>query len=205
MESKWIKIGENSDYPFLMLDILLPILKKHFSKVLVTGRQRIMQMCRDRYGESISLQFKMLDLKNMLGELYRSKVLFTAPGSEIVFDAYDKLPIFFLPPQNNTNFRNLSLYIHYQLTKHYLHWPEVFDFHLPESCSSDENEIKSVLNIIESFAKTQKAQAKLAERIKNFIRGKDTWPDILAEQKKAVEKFGINGAKTIVEAIKRFI
>ena len=72
LDNPYIAIGENSNYPFTMLKILIPLLQKYFASILVTGRERVMRLCREQFSEVKRCQFKNLAQQEMLEELYSS-------------------------------------------------------------------------------------------------------------------------------------
>ncbi len=204
MECPFIQVGSNSQYPFVILKALLPILQSRFANVLVTGRERVIQMCRKKFGEDDRLQFRMLDRKSMLEELYRSPALLTTPGIEIFYDAFDKLPIFCLPPQSDSNWKDLEIFVDHNAIKHSFQWKELYELDFKKNLDEEEM-IKIVLAMIKISEYSQKDQNLLREKVERFLAVSDTWPELVLSQKKIVEKFGDNGTKVIVEEIQKLL
>jgi len=200
IENPHVEIGVNSNYPFIMLKILLPMLQDKFDLVLVTGRERVMEMCRQRFTENERLKFRMFGQKEMLEELYRSEALFTAPGIQTFYDAHDKLPIFCLLPQNNSNVRNLDAMVKSKAIQHYLKWEELYEFDF-DGCKTPEEEFDLMLGKLEIFEKSESDQRIMGERVEKFLNSRNLWPNLVEEQRNAVEKLGSNGIKTIVDDV----
>lgn len=200
LENPYVKIGENSDYPFIMLAILLPILQSRFAQILVTGRERVMRMCRDRFSDIANCRFVNLAPRMMLEELYCSQALFTTPGIQTIYDAADKLPIFCLPPQNDSNIRNLRVLTEHQVIKHYLAWEEVAAFP-----AHDERPIEQVfailLQTIAQFGQDNRQQDVLRSRVRSFLEARAEWGELVQRQKQAVESLGKPGTETVTQAI----
>lgn len=201
IENPHVEIGKNSNYPFIMLDVLLPLLKENFSQILVTGRKRIMELCREKYGQNGNIRFEMLGQKAMVEELYRSEALFTAPGIQTFYDAADKLPIFCLLPQNNSNVRNLDALVEAKAIQHCLKWHELYEFDF-DNCKTPEEEFELILGKIRIFEKSESDQRVLVQRVENFLNNRHLWASMVSQQKEAVAKLGSNGVKTIVDAVR---
>lgn len=204
IENPYVEIGKNSNYPFIMLDVLLPILKEHFNYILVTGRKRIMDICNEKYKQNTNVRFEMLDQKAMLEELYRSEALFTSPGIQTFFDAHDKLPIFCLLPQNNSNVKNLDILFDCKAIQHCLRWQELYEFGF-DSCKNQEENIELILRKLRIFEKSESDQRKLKERIEKFLNSRYLWPNLVRQQKEAVAKLGSNGVKTIISTVNHIL
>ena len=168
IENPRVEIGKNSNYPPIMLKILLPILTKNFDHILVTGRSRVMQMMQKFFPSNKQVRFEMLTPQEMLGELSCSEALFTAPGIQTIYDAYDKLPIFCLPPQNNSNVRNLNLFKDNAAVQYCLQWDELYTFPFEQCKGNEKAEFELLLNILRNFEKSKKKQAMLETKIKSF-------------------------------------
>lgn len=204
MECPFIQVGTNSQYPFVILKALLPLLQNRFENILVTGLERVMRKCREKFGESSHLAFRMLDRKSMLEELYRSQALLTTPGIEIFYDAFDKLPIFCLPPQSDSNWKDLETFIQNKAIQYSFQWKELYELDFSE-CLDEEEMIKIVLAIIKISEYSQKDQNFLRRKVEEFLAKSDTWQELVENQKKIVEQFGDNGTDVIVEEIQMLL
>jgi hypothetical protein len=200
LENPYIEIGSNSNYPFIMLTILFPILQTHFSSILVTGRERVMEMCRSRFSETKSLRFRNLSQREMLEELCQSVALLTAPGIQTFYDASDKVPIFCLPPQNDSNIRNLDILVEHKVIKHYLTWRDLYEFPV-NTCKTITEIFELLLHTLKIFEATEQDQKILQARVLEFLHQQDTWEDLIRVQKEAVERLGENGVQVVKKAI----
>lgn len=204
LENPHVEIGGNSNYPFVILRNLLPLLRHRFANILVTGRERVMQMLRSSFGETEGIKFEMLPPRRMLEELSASEALFTTPGIQTFFDASDKVPIFCLPPHNSSQVRNLDSLISYGFIRHYLKWDELYEF--DDRRNSDEGEeVRLVLEKVKLFESNEKDQKVLQARAEIFLDAMDSWPELVALQKQAVENLGDNGVLTIAHEIARLL
>ncbi|MBI4641748.1 MAG: hypothetical protein HY731_13715 [Candidatus Tectomicrobia bacterium] len=202
LENPYVEIGKNSNYPFAMLKILLPLLQQRFRHILVTGRERVMALCRQTFTAYPSVSFSMLNHREMAKELAQSKVLLTAPGIQSFFDAANNVPVFMLPPQNNSNARNLDLLITQGVIRHYLRWNDLYDFPLHGQTTQDEEwEISIILDCIRRFENSPQDQWILRDRIAYFLADESTWPQLIETQVAAVKRLGPSGARTIIDAI----
>ncbi len=204
MECPFIQVGSNSQYPFVILKAILPLLQSRFENILVTGLERVMQMCREKFGEDNRLAFRMLGRKAMLEELYRSQALLTTPGIEIFYDAFDKVPIFCLPPQSDSNWKDLETFIQNNAIKHSFQWKELYELDF-KGCLDEEEMIKIVLAMIKISEYSRKDQSFLREKVEKFLAASDSWPELVLSQKRIVEKFGDNGTQTILEEIQKLL
>ena len=205
MENPYVTVGKNSNYPFIILKNILPVLKQEFSHILVTGREKILKICRTIFPESKTLKFKMLNQKQMLEELYQSKAMFTAPGIQSFYDAADKLPIFCLPPQNNSNLRNLQLLIRHGAIKNYFQWDDLLPENTLNSSSFDRQEMDIVLKMIRLFENEKTIQHLFKKKVTAFLTDKANWSNLIKAQKKSLENLGENGTKTIIKHIHQIL
>ncbi|BBM87097.1 hypothetical protein [Candidatus Uabimicrobium amorphum] len=202
VQNSFILVGKNSNYPFVILKLLLPILKKHFESILVTGRECVMDQCQSKFADD-QVQYKMLSPKQMLSELHRSQVCFTTPGIQTFYDAADKLPLFFLPPSNHSHVDNLQLFADYKIATNYFDWQQVCRFPY-NKCTTRQQKIDLVLSAIRQFSQNLQHQKVFMHKVKNFLVAKRSWPHHHNNQQKVLQKLGTNGAQQIVSAIDNF-
>lgn len=200
LECPFIEIGKNSTYPFTILKNLLPVLDRHFSHILVTGRKRVMDMLNDSFRENRFLRFEMLDQRRMLEELYRSKALFTTPGIQSFYDSADKVPIFCLPPHSNSQYRNLDTLVAHGAIRHYLQLSELYDFDLSKS-QGDAEEIRIILEKIRIFEASEDDQSFLVRKVEEFLESQYVWPNLVFHQQEFLRNLGDNGVKMILREI----
>ncbi len=196
----FIEAGVNNNLPFVVLQNLTPILSEHFSEILVTGRERVMQICETMFTKSNGVKFTMLDPKSALKEYYRSAVVFTIPGIQSFYDIADKAPMFCLPPMNHSHVRNLEIFVRRGIIRHYLKWDELYDFPFVK-CKTRQERIDLVLAAIKRFEQSMEGQSVFRERVKLFLQGQATWPDLVKRQKSALISLGPNGVEDITKAI----
>lgn len=202
-----LKVGVNNPYPFIILPALIPILECHFSSILITGLERALNLCKTFIPENTKIRYKMLCHKEMLEELYRSVALFTISGIQTYYDAADKIPIFCLPPQNHTHVKNLEVFIAKKAISsfHCLRWDDLYhDFYIRfQKCQNRQEKIDLVLEKIKRFGENNEDQKVFSKRIEDFLNERETWPNLVKNQRKALEGLGENGTKAILNEIKK--
>jgi hypothetical protein len=199
-----IEVGINHNLPFILLKILLPVLREHFSEILVTGRERVMQSCREAFSEGDFLKFRMLEPKSMLEEASRSICIFTIPGIQSFYDMGNFCPIFGLPPMNHSHVRNLEIFVKRGIIQHYLKWDELYDFPF-DKCKTRQERIDLVLSAIKRFEQSMEGQAVFMGKVKEFLQSQATWPDLVNRQKSALISLGPNGVEEITKAIYKIL
>lgn len=202
VQNSFILVGKNSNYPFVILKLLLPILQKHFDSILVTGRECVMDQCKKKFAND-QVQCKMLSPKQMLSELHRSQVCFTTPGIQTFYDAADKLPLFFLPPSNHSHVDNLQLFVDYKIAENYFDWQQVYSFPYCK-CKTRQQKIDLVLSVIKQFSQNPQHQEVFTRKVHNFLTAKRFWTRYQNNQERVLQSLGTNGAQQIVSGIESF-
>ena len=198
-----ITVGKNTNYPFIILRVLLPLLRTYFKNILVVGRESVVKACSERFAmERVS--FAMLKSKDMLNELSRSQVLFSVPGIHSFLDAADKLPIFFLPPSNHSHQENLDVFIENAVTTSYFSWSQCYALQF-DNAMSRQQKIDIVLQAINRFDCDDHAQEELQSKARKYIENQSAWSQIVLQQKKKLQSLGGNGLETIVSTVKELL
>lgn len=198
-----ITVGKNTNYPFIILQILLPLLSKRFKHILVVGRQHVITMCQKKFPIK-NVFFRMLDSQKMLYELSRSQTVFSVPGIHSFLDAANKLPIFFLPPSNHSHQENLKVFIEHKITESYFSWTECYSIRFNNGMSRQQK-IEMILQTIERFGRDLLTQKELQKKIRNFLGNESSWSQITALQTRKLESLGNDGLQTIVDKVQELI
>lgn len=203
MDSCYTNVGRNSFYLFVILEHLIPLLYPLFESILITGRERVMRMCRRRYQQnSKHLQFEMLSQNKMHTEISQSRCLFTLPGIQTFFDAHDKVPIFCLPAHNSSNRKNLDILIRNQVIKHAFRWQYIYDVDVD---LEEEQDIQQMLQFSQRFSEDVDAQKLFRHRVDRFLLDRNNWVNIVDNQKQKVEDLGASGVTEITNAINEML
>ena len=157
MDAKgYIEIGNNSFYPFIIVNIILKLeILKNFKQVIFTGNERIINNLKNKYEHAISDNIKFLELnhKEFIKILSQSQLLITSPGLETTLEGFVyNVPIIFLPPQNNSQYLQLDEFRKLGIASKSIHlkdfFPDISD-KLNESKEAVELVIKQVNDIEE--------------------------------------------------------
>ncbi|WP_372364868.1 hypothetical protein [Candidatus Uabimicrobium sp. HlEnr_7] len=198
-----IAVGKNTNYPFIILRVLLPLLRIYFKNILVVGRQSVVDACSERFAMK-NVSFVMLKSKDMLKELSRSQALFSVPGIHSFLDAADKLPIFFLPPSNHSHLENLDVFIEHAVTTSYFSWSQYYKLQFGNTMSRQQK-IDTVLQTINHFDRDYHAQQELQKIVRSFIENEGVWSQTVLQQKKKLQSLGENGLEAIIITVKELL
>ena len=208
IESGLIKIGKNSNYPFTVAKILCENLKNQdcFDSILFTGLGKILSQLKQKYSKT-GFNFSFLDHNEFLEELASSKMLLTSPGLTTSFEAFSfEIPTFFLPPQNYSQYWNLSKFNKHGLVFKDTNWSSIFpDLKILQN-EPEEDGVKKVLEAIHRFDNNQLAQKKISDSLAQILEVKESQKRaIQSKQKKYFEYIGGNGTKKISGTLKKFL
>ena len=142
-----------------------------------------------------------------LEELASSKMLLTSPGLTTSFEAFSfEIPTFFLPPQNYSQYWNLSKFNKHGLVFKDTNWSSIFpDLKILQN-EPEEDGVKKVLEAIHRFDNNQLAQKKISDSLAQILEVKESQKRaIQSKQKKYFEYIGGNGTKKISGTLKKFL
>jgi hypothetical protein len=204
MESKLIKVGKNTNYPFFMNKLIKEALEGlDFDRVLVTGSENIIRVLDGR-DKSEKVKYAALSHEDFLKELSASKMLLTSPGLTASFEAFwYKIPTLFLPPQNYSQFLNLKKFRTVEVAKKSVHWT---DFYPEMDIKENEDEqigVKKTLECINRFEHDAKAMKQVSEKIRNMVSQLDEKQ--IEKQYDFVLGLGGNGAETIANVVSSYL
>jgi hypothetical protein len=208
IESAMIKIGKNSNYPFTVAKILCECLEKQdsFDSVLFVGLGKIMSQLKKKYAKT-GFRFSFLNHDDFLEELAASKMLLTSPGLTTSFEAFSfGIPSFFLPPQNYSQYWNLSKFKKHGLVFRDTNWSSVFpDLEILPN-EPEEIGVGKVLKAISRFDNEASAQKKISELISEIlVSEEDVRKKFRASQNNYFDSLGGNGTKEISRQIFNFL
>ena len=202
LESWLIKIGVDSDYPFIIASILVKAIQESHTKdkLLVTGNSACMTKLRETYKSHAGIEFACLSHKRFLEELSKSRLFLTSPGLGATYEAFShSIPTVFLPPQNYSQFQQLKLLRANGAAPYSFHWVDAYpDTDLPFDCEENEG-VKTILQIIHRFGQDEKARDKL-KKILTRMMAIDL-KDIVNSQRNFLQQMGSNGVNDLVNSI----
>jgi hydroxymethylcytosylglucuronate/cytosylglucuronate synthase len=207
MESKLIRLGENLTYPAVIGRLLADGLQNHpFDRVLVTGSAPVMR----ELGRTVQIpraEFERLGHQEFLAELKASRLFLTSPGLTATLEAFTaETPTAFLPPQNYSQFFNLTLLREARAASHSLHWEDLYG-RLPIRLRMPEDEgVRALLGLIERFREDAAGRQRWAAWLSELVwQGEAIGAGQVERQRALLRRMGSNGALTIANAIKEML
>jgi hypothetical protein len=204
MESASIKIGVNTNYPFVIMGLLDKVLSKHneFDEIVCCGNKKVLKDISDKLPNS-KIKFKFYEHDSFLKQITEARMIISSPGLTTAFEAFDiKTPMFFLPPQNYSQYWNLDTFSKNKISADALNWDDLY----PNSNIIKNEEqllgIKKVLNCVNSFEDDKIAKEKVKNYIEKIIHLSDNKLQVIADkQKKYLDSLGGNGVNEIIKQI----
>jgi hypothetical protein len=104
----WYEIGKDTEYPYVIAEILQSVALARFASITVTCNERVATTCAERWPCS-GFRFACLDHQEFLDTLATSSVFLTVPGLEAPLEAWTHgVPTVFLPPSNSSQYVQLD-------------------------------------------------------------------------------------------------
>ncbi len=204
MESASIKVGVNTNYPYVIAWILESVLSKcsSFDEIFCAGNRDILEKINRKMPNSV-VRFHFFEHDDFLFQLAEAKLVISSPGLTTAFEAFNlETPILFLPPQNYSQYWNLDSFIKNNIAQGAINWNHLY----PESniIKNEEQKIgiEKVLQCTRKFENDKKARLKIEQYIIQIISLKES--ELLGigkRQKKYFDFLGGNGTETICEKI----
>lgn len=205
LESDKVSIGNDSNYPTLVLDRLLPAIRRVSNhRIVVATRSGVARKLEARYDRRWpDVHFEALPQAEFLRTLSRTDYLLTTPGLESVLESFSyDVPTFFLPPSHVSPYRQMTKYKAAGVAQHRLDWAGVDELDLP--ATEDPDECNRML-----FAHMERADVleALADdvdtRLSAFVSA--TAPSLLAPQRAFLDSLGGNGVAATTDAIRGLV
>ena len=208
MESAFIKVGVNTQYPFVISGILDKMFSRNidFDEIIFAGNKEVLEKIKLKFPKS-KIKFKFFDHNSFLKEIKEAKLILTSPGLTATFEAFNTgTPVFFLPPQNYSQYWNLDNFIQKGIAKYAINWNKIYpEFNILRN-EEQKKGVEKILSCIQRFEKDEEAWLKIENSIKSVINTSEyELKDIAKRQKNYIESLGGNGTKKIVEDIGRFL
>lgn len=200
------QVGKDTNYPFLMTDILEKQIDwSNFKRVLLATSEDVVTQLKTRFPTSI-FDFTTLAHDKFLTEMSQSRILLIAPGLITARCAfYYETPTIFLPASNDSQylqleeFRNLGLAPASVGLSDFL--PKLDILYLPGKEST-----KLVLDQLRLLEKSPDIQVKIGSRIKKLIQTRNAWSkESVAKGKAYIDSLGGNGANLAAKKIIKLI
>lgn len=198
----YYKVGEDTNYPFVIADILL----KHvdwssFEKILFATSETIVTELRKRFPATI-FDFTTLAHDKFLEKMAQSQILLTTPGlitAQAAF--YSDTPTIFIPPSNDSQYLQLEQLRDLDLAPASIgladFMPKLNLFHIPV-----EESTKLILLQLRKLEQSPEIQSKIGTRINELIKNRQRWSQNSVNRgKKFIKSLGGNGAQSAANQI----
>jgi len=197
MESSLIQIGKNSNYPFVIGELVQKAVSERKENAFFCGYNKILKKMGEK---STRISFGGKGHKEFLKMLNNSKLLLTTPGLTTAFEAFHyKTPTAFMLPENYSQFLNLRAFRKNEIADLSVHWD---DFYKNAGILENEDEkkgVEKVLECIKNFEYDAQAKSEFKETIHKILdsnAGK-----LQRKQEQYLKTLGNNSAETIAKSI----
>lgn len=204
--SHWYKAGTDTNYPFVMTNILSNYVElSHFERILLTTSGRIVTELEKRFPKT-PFKFTTLPQDKFLEEMSRSEVILITPGlitAEAAF--YSETPTIFLPASNNSQYLQLEEFHRLGLAMASVHladlMPRLNLKGIPLHRSTQE-----MLQQLREFELSPEVQVKVGIKINELVKDRKKWSaECNRRGKKFITSLGGNGAPIAVDKITQLL
>ena len=170
-------------------------------KVLLAGNPKQLKKIR-KVIKAKNIDCGFLSHKEFIKQLTLSKLIIMPPGMTTILESFAcKLPAYFLPPQNYSQYQELFMLRKNGLAPKALHWRDIYpQIIIPKG---EEKGLPKVVKCIEKFYDDKDAQLLLEKRILAIL--KLDHRKTVKKQNLFLKQLGGNSAKKIALRIEYFI
>lgn len=205
--SYWYKSGIDSNYPFVMTDILLKNVDwSRFERTIVTTSKRILKELSKRFPLSPFKFSTCGSHDGFIKELSESEIVLITPGlvtSQSVFEL--GTPAIFLPPSNNSQYLQLNEFRKLGLAPASVH---LSDF-LPKlelRGKSSQETTKLVLHQLRELEQSPEIQTGVGIRICELVKNRQTWSSAFINNgRNFIDSLGGNGVQAVTDKITQLL
>lgn len=200
--SYWYKAGSDTNYPFVMTNILLNSVNWiQFDEIIIATNERIATELARRFPQ-VPFEFVFLPYGRFLLELAQSEVALITPGlvtAETVFEL--GTPTIFLPPSNNSQYIQLDEFNERGLALASVHLSDFMD-KLDLRGKPLHESIQEVLKQLRELERSTEIQSKIGESINELVKTREKWSrESVSRGIKFINSLGGNGAQTAADKI----
>lgn len=204
--SHWYKVGRDTNYPFLMTNILNSYVDWNgFDRVIVATGEHIVKQLKKKYKDS-RFEFECLPQDGFLQELVRCEILLTTAGLVTTESAFQyETPTIFLPSSNNSHYILLDELRGLGLAPASV---ELSDY-MPMLNLRGKEEKESIAEVLEQLRQlenSQSTQKKAGRKINSFVQKRKSWSSrFVRAGKEFIDSLGGNGAVSVANEIDKMI
>jgi len=204
MESASIKVGINTNYPYVIMRLINDVLEKgnDFDEIVCAGNKDILEEMKNRLPKR-TIRYQFFEHDEFLQQIAEARLVISSPGLTTAFEVFNSgVPIFFIPPQNYSQYWNLDSFIKTKVDNEAINWNRLY----PESniIKNEEQKlgIEKVLMCTRKFETDKEAWLKVERRLKQILSySEKELGDVAKKQKEYFDSLGGNGTETIVKMI----
>ena len=166
------------------------------------GNKDILEEIEKRTPHGV-IQYQFFEHDEFLHQIAEAKLIISSPGLTTAFEVFNsETPIFFIPPQNYSQYWNLEGFISNDIAPGAINWNHLY----PENniIKNEEQKIgiEKVLQCTRNFENDKGAQLKIEQYINHiFSMNEEELQKIGKQQKKYFNSLGSNGTNIIIQKI----
>lgn len=202
----WYKVGKDTNYPFMMTDILLNYVDwDQFDRITITTSERIVKELKKKFSKT-RFEFACFPQEKFIIKLLQSEILLTTAGLVTTQVAFQSgTPTIFLPPSNDAHYLLLDELRKLGLAPASVHLSDFLN-KLDMRGKSEIENIPEVLQQLHELEQSPKTRIAVGAKINAFVRDRNKWSSrSIVKGKKFIDSLGGNGAETTACRILQFL
>lgn len=204
MESASIKVGVNTEYPYTIMRLINDVLAKghNFDEIVCAGNRDILEEMKKRIPNG-AIHYQFFEHDEFLRQIAESRLIISSPGLTTAFEVFNSgIPVFFIPPQNYSQYWNLDSFIKNGVATRAINWNHLYPEVSILKCEEQKDGIEKVLQCTRNFEKDQVAWSRVEDYIRHLLTlSAEELKEVGERQKKYFETLGGNGTEVIVRKI----
>ncbi len=209
IESPYVKVPRDSNYPFIMTKLLTGLFREYSSfKFTVTGNSQAMRILSRDYSAYENVKFETLQHDDFIACIARSKLILTSPGIETFYESiFLATPSVLLLPNNSSQYWQLLALINSGIESPVCHYNYYGKMCEHERDFDEANEIKTVLKSLDYISESKELLNSYIANLYFLIDARLSSNLDVYEQKKQeyMKTIGGNGGEAMVSVVKELI
>lgn len=199
----WYRVGAESDYPRLVMDVLVrvPAICSTFDRVVVTGGQSAIERAAQFAlpPSDTAWTFESASHETFQNQVARSAVVLTVPGLESVLEAAQhRAPLVFLPPSNPSQVAQLAFYGECGLTG-CTNYDDIYEGYRPRG--DLRQDMDEFLQCLSHICGRPEAWQSIADRLQAALGSPTTWATLADQSSHLLRGLPDAGTSEVVTAI----
>ncbi len=196
IESSMIKIGKNSNYPFVIGKLIEKVFSNSKEKVYFCGNDKIIRKAIPKRKNFI---IGSMEHREFLKVLSEAKLLITIPGLTTTFEAFNyNVPTIFLPPENYSQFLNLKSFEMHSAGKKIFNWSDIYKTKI-NLFEDEQKAVDKILFLIRRFEKDKINKLNFKNKLIKVLKNVNSIS--VKNQDKFIKSLGENSVLQIAEKI----